>query len=561
MMNEYKSQAELLDLYLEALAQNPQASVPTGLDEKMAVFARQLMAAEAVESPARATQQRVWAKMMAAARQPSAQAPTPYSPNGRTHSSIRPQDMEEMMHTSTYLHAPGLEGRSMETQTRRHVNFSLAAATIVLMFFAAILGYAMLPKDGKMSGAVGLQASSTALPQTVTSTPIPTELSPQPTGTPISETGNPSVPVFTLPAYQPALIPLNLGSSIEGALNGDEPTYYYLIQGRAGDLLTVSVNASDLVSVGYFVQYAPQIGGGDGTGGGGGGGGGGGSEGQPTSQTITIPVTEDAAIIFNVQNEAGGRPITYTIELGQVEIPLLNYNETVTDHFSYDRPGFPYIYYDFVGQRGDIVHIMVESIAMDWMLTLTQLGENRELAQDDDSGAGRNPEIEEFQLPMDGTYRLELSPLNLYAVSGDDFTLTVLKQEPVTLTPNEHTLIYLSEKQLSRVLTFEGQAGQSVELTIEYSDLASLANFLIEQSGQVLDQVVAYIPPTVFSPLPDGSVSASPSPQRLVRQITIPADGTVTIFVNTDASSADPNMMSYWQVSFLDVFDVLLTTQ
>ena len=183
-------------------------------------------------------------------------------------------------------------------------------------------------------------------------------------------------------------------------------------------------------------------------------------------------------------------------------------------------------------------------------MRLSRIGDNRELRSDDDSGSAYNPEILGFQLPTDGTYRIELYLMN-YAggLETSEYTIALVKHEPIVLDLNERTQITLTDKYPAHAAVFEAQAGQTVELTIEYTDTQSWVSFSIEYAGQVLDQIVAY---------PSATVAGNPitEPFRIVREIMIPDDGDVYIFANADVSSVrrDANITSY--PLFVDVFDV-----
>lgn len=543
-MNEHKSQAELLDLYLEALTHDPQTSVPLGLDEKMAAFARQLMDVEQVRIVSDKVQVRVWEKMMTTANKPSPAMPS----NGHTHTPVRP--MEEMMRTSANVLVSQLEGRA----SRWHLNFSLAAAALIIVVFAVMILFApMSPREDGAIGAVGLEVSETPIPQQLTATAIfagatrtAEAMLNLPTPTPASTLDT----TFSLPPYQTSLIPLEIGTSVDGVVDSDEPIYFYVIQGQAGDVLIATVTASDMVSIGYSLQYAPQVGGST-SGGGGGGSGGGGPTGQRITQTVAIPLNENAVVIFSVQNNAGGRPITYTIEMGQVEIPMLYYGGIVTGVYTAEAdPAFPYTYYDFVGQRGDIVDILVNGDGMDAVMRLSRIGDNRELRSDDDSGLAYNPEILSFQLPADGTYRIELYLMN-YAggLETSEYTIALVKHEPIVFDLDERRQITLTDKYPAHTAVFESQHSQMIELTIEYTDTQSLVSFSIEFAGQVLDQIMAY---------PSATVAGNPiaEPVRIVREIAIPGSGQVHIFANADLASVrqDANVVSY--PLFVDIFDV-----
>ncbi len=450
-----------------------------------------------------------------------------------------------MNNTSVYDYAPGKNGQS----SPRRVNISLAAAAWIVVVLAAVILFAVLSPHGENSyGAAHIQVSSTERPlqQTTTAramnqTPLTTM---QTTATAIirsatettqaimaNATPQPTVSTptdFTLPPYQPALIPLEVGVSVEGSVGGDEPAYYYVIQGKAGDYLAVTVSSPDRVSTDFFFQSLPQAGGRTNS-----AGSVFHSEEMSTKQTATIPVFVDSAIIFSVHNKTGDSPATYSIEFGKIDIPQLTYGETlVINTFDpFRRPPFPYIYCDFVGQRGDIVDIVVETETEDTALLLREFGDGRLLASDDDSGAGHNPEISRFQLPADGTYSIEVEPVGYFGrlIVGEFFKITVSKREPIELVPNEDLIVRLYNKNTAQVLSFEGQAGQTVALSVEPIDNMTLTSFSIEQNGRVLDQMTVY-------PVSGGATSEV---QPLVREITIPADGTVSIFVNADVATAN----------------------
>lgn len=548
-----KSQAELLDLYLDILAQNPNAAAPDGLDEKMAAFARRLMHSEVGEPPESTAQDRIWQKMMAAAAKPTASAPSAFSPNGHAPSSapmsIQDLPMEEFMNHSISL----VGGR--ETAPRRlRLNFSMVAAAIVVVVFVGLLAYAgtQLRPDNSF-GAVGLQATNTQLPQELTATAAPMLNPANITPTPTPQ--DPSTG-FTLPPYQSALVLLEAGVTVEGSVTQDEPTYFYLIQAQAGDLLEVTIEASDLVSMSYSSLQAPQVGSGsNNSGGGGGGGGGGGPAGQPVSMGTVIPVWSDSAILFSVQNDVGGRPVTYTIKLEEIAVPVLNYGETAAGVYSYENPSHPYLFHDFEGKRGDIVDINMESEVMDGVLKLSHVDDSAPLVMDDDGGYGYNPEILGFQLPRDGIYRIEIYPANIEGVDGAEYQITVSKREAISLENGAAILITLNDKYPARVLSFEGQAGSQVSLSLGYDTASTLVSVFAEQNGQELDS--ATIVSTNSTQSGGGGSFSGGNLNNTTLEFTLPADGTVNIFLNAAVpNSTDPVVAG--SSAFMTQFQVLL---
>lgn len=185
-----------------------------------------------------------------------------------------------------------------------------------------------------------------------------------------------------------------------------------------------------------------------------------------------------------------------------------------------------YDLYSFAGKAGQRVTIDMRSQEIDSYLIL--LGPNqRDIAQDDDSGGGKNARIT-VTLPVDGTYTILANSyearqsgsytLELKASDPSEPTSFILREEGV-LAPGESSVLP-SDQSLYREYTFEGRAGQSVTITLESSDF---------------DPYLAVFAPNRTLLAENDDVSESNKNAFL--SITLPVNGRYRIIVNSyDAS-------------------------
>jgi S1-C subfamily serine protease len=181
--------------------------------------------------------------------------------------------------------------------------------------------------------------------------------------------------------------------------------------------------------------------------------------------------------------------------------------------------------YSFEGRAGQQITIEMKSQEIDPYLIL--LGPNqREIAQDDDGGGGKNARIT-VTLAADGTYTLVAN--SYQARQSGAYTLELKASVPTApsraILQEEGALVaggpvLPSDNSLYREYTFEGRSGQSVTISLESTDF---------------DPYVA-----IFGPngrLVAENDDASDSTKNAFLSVTLPATGRYRVVVNAyDAS-------------------------
>ncbi len=178
-------------------------------------------------------------------------------------------------------------------------------------------------------------------------------------------------------------------------------------------------------------------------------------------------------------------------------------------------------YYQFAGVAEERVTIRMERVggSLDPLLLLTdRLG--RELASDDDSGAGKNALIADFRLPADGVYTLTAT---CFGRAVDDcsgnYRLEVLQPDHVLeeLPPGTQPLAWGRALQASiandapaRLYFFAGGGGDVVTITMDRSsgNLDAVLNLLDEQQALLVSDD-----------------DTGPGRNARIGEFTLPADG------------------------------------
>ncbi len=482
-------QEDLLNQYLDELMSNPTTSPPSGLDEETAEFARQLAASQRVTPPRRATQDRLWQEIVHQAGSPPTHRP---SENGAK--PIR------------------LDGN----RPTLHVWAAIAAAMMIIAFLGIMV---MAPqKDNSEEDAPGAQvisASATAASATIRPSPTPYHAPP---------TTN-----LELPSYQSEAEPITIGDSLDGTLTADQPRYVYALDGKAGDLLSLRITSDMPVSMSYVRLNRPQIGerpsslSASGGGGGGGGGGGDGTTNYYEHQT-PLELEQDSLIWVIISVFEPGETVNYTLSLEPRLVHEISYGDTITGTLETITNT---AYFDFEGQRGDIISIVVES-EPDLLMTVEDAN-GQTLIIDDDSGAGHNPEISNLQLPVDGPYRIRINTFVPQYSENSDFTLSLLAQEPQQIQLDTTHQVHIPSKQKAVVLVFDGRAGQTIVLTVESFYIESLIVIAVEQNDQTLTSIDLF-----------GTSSTEGTSINASREFIVPDNGEVTIFINQETTPTTP---------------------
>jgi len=191
----------------------------------------------------------------------------------------------------------------------------------------------------------------------------------------------------------------------------------------------------------------------------------------PTSTPVTAPPN-------TVQ---GANAVMPSVDLESLR--LLGYGDSTSVVFD----GIPGAAENFAfsGVAGDLVSVKVTSAGdVDTALRLFSMSDGVLVAEDDDSGAGFDPELFGISLPADGRYILVLYTLSPSAQSNVSVTLTgssggSLERGTVSVT--------LSDKLSPQSLSFNATAGQTIRLSIaSVSQIGGDAVIQVQQSGQVL---------------------------------------------------------------------------
>jgi hypothetical protein len=145
----------------------------------------------------------------------------------------------------------------------------------------------------------------------------------------------------------------------------------------------------------------------------------------------------------------------------------------------------------FTGRRGDRVQITMRSSAFDPYLILARLVNGREqsIRQDDDGGGGTDSRIS-IELPADGDYAIVANAVQKDALGAYTLSLETVQRVQLTFREavaqaDQHPAVQLGSTQTGRLgatsalltdgssfdaYTFEGRAGESIEISMESTD-------------------------------------------------------------------------------------------
>jgi 5-hydroxyisourate hydrolase-like protein (transthyretin family) len=176
-------------------------------------------------------------------------------------------------------------------------------------------------------------------------------------------------------------------------------------------------------------------------------------------------------------------------------------------------------FFSFDAELGDIIDIDVQSAdAVDTTLALTG-PEGFEIAFDDDSGAGFNPEINRYIVQEPGTYLMALRTFT----EGDtgNVQVTVERQEARSISSGAQ-LVRLNGKQSQDILRLEAEAGQSVRMTV--SVVSGNAEDMLITASQDVETLMTY--------------SSKGIPEEITLGFIVPQAGTVGILVEDQGLSS-----------------------
>ncbi|MBI5667743.1 MAG: PPC domain-containing protein [Chloroflexi bacterium] len=377
-----------------------------------------------------------------------------------------------------------LEGRAGQLVTIRLV--SEAFDSYLRLLSAA---GAELATDDDSGGSLNAQIALYTLPQTGTYT-VSVES--------FSGAGG----AFTLSVQEVTPVPIEYTQTVQGTLAAHMPAPVYRFTGQAGDVVAISAEASDFDA--YLTLSRPNAGAlaeDDDSGG----------NLNPLIGPYTLPTTGDYYLSLRSVDSRSG---AFRLSLLKATLTPIAYGDTLVGEFT---PQTPALYYQFQAVAGDVVHIRVDSGGtLDTSLSLRG-PDGYEVAFDDDSGEGSDPELNRQVLAQDGTYLLLIKPYD--PTRTGRISLTLAREVLASLDAGKQQ-VQLNEKQPQDVLTFMGVAGERVWLAVRLLDSTSAApTVTITQGGQTLTTANA------------SAVAA------LTLEFVVPADGAVNVQVS-DANFA-----------------------
>ncbi len=258
-----------------------------------------------------------------------------------------------------------------------------------------------------------------------------------------AETGD-----YTLSVTEQQIEHIEYSQSIQGQLTSDELSKDYVFTGQAGDVVVITENSDDFDSYLHLLDSTGnELTSNDDSG----------SSLNSMIGPYTLPNSGNYTIrATSLDGTVSG---SFTLTLNKTEVTAMSYNEPVEVNFT---PNAQAKYFTFEGTSGDLVSISVDSgSSIDTSLSLTN-SYNSQIATDEDSGSGFDPEIFQQLLSSTGTYTVALTAV---APGTGTVTLTIKSTPPPSLDEGTQTVSFTSS-QTSRAVMFTGKAGEKVQLTL-----------------------------------------------------------------------------------------------
>lgn len=349
--------------------------------------------------------------------------------------------------------------------------------------------------DGTGTGSFTLSLeASQGLPHTEVFTPEPTTTEIAPTELPPTEV----TPVNTGEGQ-----PIEFGQTVTGSLDSSQTFSLYTFQGEAGDVVVITMSASGFAPYVYLTEpnldYTLA------------------SSSSDSSATTTVlgpfTLSDSATYTVNATSYYGDGAGSYTLRVDRVSVTAVNIGDTASLTVGGDTPRQ---FVSFQGNPGDALDIAVDSAgSVDTQLTVLSPS-GYQIASDDDSGRGFDPEILRLILTESGTYYVVISAPE--GSDAGDIQLSVTESAIPSLDSGPK-VVRLNDKRTQDVVTFTGTAGERVHLDFTLDSGTMEPTITVTQNGQTL------------------SYASATGVSSLAVEIVLPADGKVVVQVQDQTST------------------------
>lgn len=253
---------------------------------------------------------------------------------------------------------------------------------------------------------------------------------------------------FTLTVSEQQIERIEYSQVVESELSTAEPTKDYVFTGQEGDVIVIAQTSDDFDSYLYLLDSnGDQLATNDDSGG------------SLNSRIgpFALPATGSYTIrASSLGGDAGG---SFTLTLEKTDMQVIAYGDEIELSLT---PGDQALYFTFTGTSGDLVSVSVDSNgSIDTSLSLND-PYNSQIASDEDSGSGFDPEIYHQALTTTGMYTIALQ---VTAPGTGKVTLSLEFTPPPSLDDGVQTITF-SSSQYSHAVSFTATAGEAVRLNL-----------------------------------------------------------------------------------------------
>lgn len=274
---------------------------------------------------------------------------------------------------------------------------------------------------------------------------------------------------YTLSVVEQQIAHIEYTQSVSDSLTDTVMSQDYVFTGQEGDAVVINLNSDDFDSYLRLLDSSGnEIASNDDSGN------------SLNSQIGPYVLPATGSYTIRASSLGGSSAGAYTLTLGKVDVTAISYDEAV--EVAITKSGESR-FFTFTGAAGDLITVSaVSNGSIDTSLILSD-PYNSQVASDDDSGSGPDPEIYQQLLNQDGTYTLELRTV---AGSNGKLTLTVKRTLPPSLDEGAQS-VFFNDSGATRAVAFAATAGQTVKLTftVDGTDPGS-PNVSVLQGGNTL---------------------------------------------------------------------------